>query len=36
MLNNLNERAFGLEQHSIIKEVTGVVESVDPLNGIRL
>lgn len=37
MLNNLNERAFGLQAEAIIKVASAGLESnIDPLNGINL
>jgi len=36
MLHALNSRAFGLERAAIVKEVSGNVNNIDPLNGIHI
>ena len=36
MLQALNSRAFGLERAAIVKEVSGSVTNIDPLNGIHI
>lgn len=36
MLGALNDRALGLSRAAIVKEVSGNVADIDPLNGINL